>query len=150
MDKKELAKIISSTLGKSFIKKSSTWRLHREDIITVVNMQRSNFSNSYYINMGFFFKKIEPLNENPFDYQCHLRARIEAFLSTGELDRRALDFEDTTIDDMDRYTAIENAVKKMANVIGEVNSDDDVLRLVKETNLFKNMIPLQVKAYLGL
>lgn len=60
MDSKELSTIINNELKvKWYKKKWLTWNINFEDIIWVVNFQKSLYWNQYYINIGLFLKNID-------------------------------------------------------------------------------------------
>jgi hypothetical protein len=70
------------------VRVGSTWYFDSPEVIGVVNLQRSMWGASYYINLGVLVKALSTLHR-PKEYQCHLRGRIENFMKvpgfTGEL-----------------------------------------------------------------
>ena len=60
MDKKNLVEIIDSELKPlGFKRKGIIWRAESDELIKEVDLQKSNFSNLYYLNFGFIIKGLE-------------------------------------------------------------------------------------------
>ena len=58
-------------------KKSGRWYRHCEDVIVVVDLQKSYWGNSYYVNMGFFLRALgEKLF--PLGRECPISVRLES------------------------------------------------------------------------
>ncbi len=58
-------------------KRSSTWYLDEGDLIKVVNLQKSSYSNLYYPNLSIYFKAIGGSDEPyPKEEECHIRTRL--------------------------------------------------------------------------
>jgi hypothetical protein len=67
-----------------FRKQGPTWHRSRVDAIEVLNIQGSQWSKSFYINLGTYFKAIGN-EERPKEYDCHIRQRL--CVITDELDK---------------------------------------------------------------
>ncbi len=77
IDKKALLKTISTQFKiAGFVKKRSSLYLDGKDTIIVINLQRLDWSDQYYVNVGFYLKK---LGEDiyPQYNHCHLYYRLE-------------------------------------------------------------------------
>lgn len=59
-----------------FKRKGATWYLRNDDIIAVVNLQKSNYDATHFLNLGFWIRAIEDV-ENPREAQCHVHVRAE-------------------------------------------------------------------------
>jgi hypothetical protein len=59
-----------------FSKKGLTWYLRKEDVIAVLNLQKSNYDDAFFINLGFWLRQIEDI-QNPKGEQCHVLSRAE-------------------------------------------------------------------------
>lgn len=55
-----------------------------EKIVIIVNIQKSNFDESYYINYGFLLKEIHDLVEYPKIYECDYIGRFINYLGEKE------------------------------------------------------------------
>jgi hypothetical protein len=87
MEKKTFKKIINDVLTLNGLSKNKNYYyIDNEDVIFVVGLQKSNFSNSYYINIGIIIKKLNPALENPRDVDGDIRARFSFQQKGKELD----------------------------------------------------------------
>ena len=59
-----------------FKKRSLSWYLNGKDTIVVVNLQRSDWSKLYYINIGIWLKALGD-ELFPKHYKCHMYWRVE-------------------------------------------------------------------------
>jgi hypothetical protein len=146
MEKKELASILNEVLAPiGFKKKSDYWVINGNEITKTVNLQKSQFSNNFYINYGYILKSV-PLNGlmmhvfkgfGSIDKTEH--QRITALLDLGN-----------NISNEDRTKELKKLLfEKLVLNIQEVNTEEDVLsELKKRPNL--NDIPLVVKKHFSL
>ena len=66
--------------GEGMARRSSSWyRRTSDEVIQVLNLQRSQFSPRYYVNLGFWLLGLGD-NEFPKEFECHVRIRLDAFL----------------------------------------------------------------------
>ena len=84
VDAKDLEKLLTSLLRPvGFHREGRNWRFDLPDVIQVVNLQRSRWSNSFYLNIGIFVRGVQ--NEpgrvrseaKPNIVECHFRIRLE-------------------------------------------------------------------------
>ncbi len=66
-----------------FIKNSGAWYRRQGDAISVVDLQKSQYGNQYYINVGLWLLEIAD-ERFPKEWVCHLRTRLEALLPPHE------------------------------------------------------------------
>jgi hypothetical protein len=79
IDKKTFKKAFGLPFEKAgFVKKGQSWYLHGEDAIIVVNLQKSSWSELFYINMGIWLKAFGETVLPQFNH-CHLYYRVEYF-----------------------------------------------------------------------
>ena len=79
IDKKLFKKSFSLPFDRSgFIKKGQTWDFFGKDVIVVVNLQKCDWGEYYFINVGFYLKAFGEV-DFPLDNQCHLGYRAENF-----------------------------------------------------------------------
>jgi len=50
--------------------------LRKEEVIGVLNVQKSNYDDTFFINLGFWLRQIEDI-QNPKNEQCHVLSRAE-------------------------------------------------------------------------
>ena len=60
-------------------KKGPTWHFIDDDFVRVFNLQGSQWSTSFYLNLGIYVRSLGPL-ERPNEYDCHLRERVDAIV----------------------------------------------------------------------
>src|ERR1039457_4103701 len=128
MVKKELASILNEVLLPiGFKKKGDYWVINGDEIAKMVNLQRSQFSNSFYINYGYILKSI-PLN----GLMMHV---FKGFGSIDKIEQQRftvlLDLGND-ISNKDRAKELREALEKLALNIQEVNTEDDVLNELKK------------------
>jgi hypothetical protein len=104
--------------GAEFRRKSSTWYRDLHETVLVVDVQKSNFGEQYYVNLGVLVKGL-PVPDGgklpPKENQCHIRLRIEA-LKHDEEDqlKQILNLEDGSIGAADRKQGIARAIVRIA------------------------------------
>ena len=52
----------------------------RNGLVIVCNLQKSNYDNSHYINIGIWIEAIEGKNKTPYENICHIRFRADKFI----------------------------------------------------------------------
>jgi hypothetical protein len=78
IDKKSLKKSIALPLENvGFVKKGQTWYLDSKDVISVVNLQKCDWGEWYFINVGIWLKVLEE-GSFPKESECHLNYRAES------------------------------------------------------------------------
>lgn len=146
MEKKELESILSEILVPiGFKKKGDYWVVNGEEITKMVNLQKSQFSNSFQINYGYILKSI-PLN----GLMMHV---FNGFGSTDKTEQQII----TALLDLGNKISNEDRLKqlkkllleKLLHNVQEVNTEEDVLiELKKRPHL--DDIPLVVKKHFSL
>lgn len=121
MKKTELSNYINNTfISKGYNKKSNNWIFRNDEITKIINIQKSKFNDSYYLNYGFTLNKI-PLN----NLNAHIFKRLN---------------------NTDDLIQIEENLPALLDVI---NSENDFFIYLKRLpNL--NEIPVVVKNYFKL
>jgi Domain of unknown function (DUF4304) len=76
MDKKEFKKAISGVLKREgFSNKGQSFFKSGADCIVVLNLQKSDYEDKYYVNLGFWLKEAGEVIF-PADNHCHIQARL--------------------------------------------------------------------------
>jgi hypothetical protein len=77
---------IESALKARFLRKGSTWYREFEETVLVIELQKSNYGDEYYVNLGVFVKSLTPtpVKLPPREYKCHIRCRAESLISELE------------------------------------------------------------------
>lgn len=143
MDKKDLANILNEVLVPiGFKKKGNYWVINGDAITKMVNLQKSNHGNFFYINYGYI------LNSIPLDNEMmHVYNRVTS-LDVEERNRitSLLDL-DSDISNQDRTEGLKKILlDKLISKIQSVNTEGELLEeLRKRPHL--NDIPLTVKKH---
>lgn len=140
MERKELTNIIDEILKPlGFTKKGNYWRLEGEELFKIVNLQKSSYSNKYYINYGFDIK-----NLNYDSLSMHIFRGIS---TEDSEDRDILDFEKDLNSRIEKIKWL--VTKVLLPNLNEINSLSDLINdLKKQPHL--NDIPIKIKEFLGL
>jgi len=144
MSKLILPKILNELLNPlGFSKKGNYWTLKNDQLTKVVYLQKSKFSNIFYINYGFI------LNSLPLD---DLTMHVQTGLSSSNIDLNNKIKELLNLENNISSESRTNNLKQVINEIFEqefygINTEKDlILELKNRSNL--NDIPLIVKKYL--
>lgn len=146
VEKKEFVKLIDEVLKPlKFKKKGDNWIFESNEIKKIVNLQKSKYANSYYLNYGYIINKLEIRN-----LQMHVLNRLSS-VDDAENNRinTLLDFE-SCITDVKRLHDLRNLIEN--NLIAEfqrVDNESDLLQEIKKRPTL-NDVPLVVKKHFGL
>lgn len=146
MKKKELVTILNEMLSPlGFKKKGNYWLVNGNVITKMINLQKSNYGDVFYINYGYIIHAI-PLG----DLMMHVYNRMTS-VNVEERNRIAflLNLE-TAISDEERTKALKEMLQKaLIAKVQAVNSEEDLLvELKKKPHL--NDITLAVKKHFDL
>jgi hypothetical protein len=92
-EKRELLKAIAPVLKDAgFKKKDATWRRTKDSFIQIFNVQGSQWSKSFYFNLGVY---ITALGEDkaPLEHDSHIRNRADSLATDRERSGQLLDLE---------------------------------------------------------
>jgi hypothetical protein len=95
-----------------FRKTGATWRRTTEESVVLLNIQGSQWSRSFYINLGAYYRVLGDL-DRPSEYQCHVRARLSQLVPDQRRLADLLDFERPMPDD-ERSTELIDVVVAVA------------------------------------
>ncbi len=113
IDKRKLSAALTAELSPfGFTRRGSTWYRRTQDVIAVLNLQKSNYDATFFLNLGFWLRTIEQV-EHPKEEQCHVRTRAEELWPTANPSIAELLSESTIGDDCGkRITAIRTFVRE--------------------------------------
>lgn len=114
--KRQIAAAFAPVLkAAGYRKRRLTWYRDWPDTITVFDVQRSRWSDSYYLNLGVYLKALgdEPA---PGEHRCHVRTRVGRLVPEAERLPllAALDFDTATTDPDGRMPTLVAAVSAVA------------------------------------
>jgi hypothetical protein len=94
IDKKDFRKAVADPFKQAmYVKKGQSWYLDGEDAVIVVNFQKSNFNEEYFMNIGIWLKAFG-VALFPKENLCHLSFRVERlFPEDWEIVRNGLSLE---------------------------------------------------------
>ncbi len=140
---KILANILSELLIlNGFKKKGNYWVIDGNELTKVVHLQKSQFSNSFYINYGYI------INSIPLDgLTMHVFQQVSS-LEEKEKNRivQLLNL-DIDISDSVRIEELNNILKiKLVDKMNSISSEDDLKKMIENfAQAQLNMIPSSVK-----
>jgi hypothetical protein len=76
-----------------FEKSGATWRKTNDDVVSVLNLQGSQWGPSFYVNLGVYFRALGD-REAPCEADCHIRTRLDDLVPDPARDICLLDFEE--------------------------------------------------------
>ncbi|QSB26288.1 DUF4304 domain-containing protein [Flavobacterium sp. CLA17] len=145
MEKKELSNILSEVLLPfGFKKKSDYWVLNQDIIIKIINLQKSQFNNSFYINYGYVLKSI------PLTGMMHIYNR----LTSSNIEERNWILEllnlENDISINERTTELKKILLEIIiSSMQIINTEQDLINELKKRPHL-NDVPLNVKEHLNL
>lgn len=93
-------------------KRADTWCRQDVDVISVLNLQKSNYSRQYYINVALWLKALGEAKA-PMEHKCHIRFRLERLMPIDEREvTRLLNLEDVTMADEERSAQISSLIER--------------------------------------
>jgi hypothetical protein len=75
-----------------FKKTGATWRRTIDEVIAVINIQGSQWSRTFYLNLGVYYLQIGDKLQ-PCEFDCHVRTRLENLTDNRTRLIEVLDFE---------------------------------------------------------
>lgn len=127
-EKRELLKAIAPVLKDAgFKKKDATWRRTKDGFIQIFNVQGSQWSKSFYFNLGVY---ITALGEDkaPLEHDSHIRNRADNLATDRERYGQLLDLENDIPAD-ERYKELAELIE--SRVIPWLEEFSDHQRIVE-------------------
>lgn len=125
-----------------------TWRKGVPLGIAVLNLQKSQWGDQYYVNFGLYIRDLGPLTE-PRAEQCHYFARAESVARSEEQRWRGLLDLECAIPDDERQREIEMFLTEDVSPFLEQIGTDDGLRTAFAQGRLTQALTLDLKRYLG-
>nr|WP_014235126.1 DUF4304 domain-containing protein [Arthrobacter rhombi]AER68059.1 hypothetical protein [Arthrobacter rhombi] len=66
-----------------FSKKSGSWYRTSDDVVSVVELQRSQYGPWYYVNLAAWLRALGE-EKAPKEHKCHMRTRLDNLVGAGE------------------------------------------------------------------
>lgn len=131
--KYELERVISSSLSGNPEIKKDNWYIQRDNFVILINLQKSDYSDCYYLNLGICFgaEKYPQINK------CDIRWRVDDYSTGSEIDKN-LDFEDRSASLKEKLNNVSFFIQSVINPI------IDSLDSVKDIRNFLNSSPKKI------
>ena len=102
IEKKQIEDLIKPYLKQiGFKKKGATWHRLKSDFIQVINIQGSQWSKIFFINLGVYLKELGN-EETPVEYKCHIRQRLDSLVPDPVYMNKLCDVHSFGFGDFDR------------------------------------------------
>lgn len=140
--KKELDHLLTP-LG--FKKSGNKWTIETEELEKIVELQKSNFSNSYYLNYGYNFKDLDYK-----EVSMHIGNRLSSLnQKENELFIQTLDLE-SLLNPIERIKNLEYFITVLLiPEIRKTNTKQDIIEELKSRNHLNNVF-LKIKRHLNI
>lgn len=145
MEKKDLIKLLNEIfIPLNFRREGNNWVFNSNELIKIINLQKSNYSNAFYINYGYIIKGLE------LTTSMHIEDRL-ASISKEEQKRITdlLDFHTAIQPDQRLRELKQIIIDKIIMQVQLVNTEKDLLSNL-QTRAHLNNIPLVVKRHFNL
>lgn len=145
MKKKDLIQLLDSIFTSlKFKRKGNNWVVNGDVISKIINLQKSNYGNFFYINYGFVIQGLE------LTTVTHIGNRLASVDKNEQLRiTDLLDLENNISDDV-RLSELKTLItKKILYKMQSMNTEEDILNELK-TRPNLNNIPLIVKKHFHL
>lgn len=131
-----------------FRKKADTWYSEKLETILVINLQKSQWGQQYYVNLAVWFKALGEVKIPPKEHLCHVRARLTVL--TNDSLEKALDLEGKELDDLQKQRIIENSIRETAiPFLEECSTLASLKRQYEGERLAKVMVHKNLKDLIG-
>jgi hypothetical protein len=145
MEKKDLIKLLDEIfVPLGFKRKGNNWMLNGDELSKLINLQKSNYSNAFYINYGYIIKGLE------LTTMTHVENRLASI--NKEEQKRITDLLDleTEMPTDQRLAELKKFITdKIAVQMQSVNTEANLLNDLKKRPHLNNM-PLVVKRHFNL
>ncbi|MBT2561347.1 DUF4304 domain-containing protein [Pedobacter sp. ISL-68] len=144
MEKQDLINLLNEIfVPLGFKKKGNNWVLNKEEIAKILNLQKSQFSNSFYINYDYIVKAI------PLDgFRAHI---FNGLSSSNEVEnayiKQLLDLE-SSVNPEKRLSDLRDRIQsKIVSEFNEVNNEADLLKVLNRRERLIGIPPLVLEHF---
>lgn len=146
------SKLVKEALGAplkeaGFKKKSDSWYWANDEVVLLVNLQKSQYGDQYYVNCGVAMKSLGAA-EFPKEHHCHIRFRLTAVVSEEEAKEieSVFDLENESFSYQQRKEEVSRLIRDIAlPILQGCSSESGIAETVKSGRLAKAMVHKQVK-----
>ena len=148
-DREKIESDIAPIMKKSgFKRKGIRWFYESDETILVIELQKSYYGESYYINLKIYFKQFE--NIASLSYGSHLYIRIDEFYSQDESKyRHYFDMDEYSMTYDEKIGWITNLIKEraipMLMLFKTLKSSKEALNNYEKHNIPKSLLNSALK-----
>ena len=143
MKKEDLVDLLTRTLSSAgFKRKGNNWVNNSGEVSKVVNLQKSEFSNSYYLNYGYVIKTLQ-LDGT----KMHIYLRLST--KDGEVKDSVSELLDLSNDmpDSERYDRLHNVIFDiLLSELGSINTEEEIKQKILD-GTWQHIVPISVRKY---
>lgn len=145
MEKKDLIKLLDEIfIPLGFKRKGNNWTFNGDELSKIVNLQKSNYGNSFYINYGYIIKGLELTTTTHVGNRLASTEKKEQKRITDLLDLENSIYREDRLSELKRFV-YDEIVSDFMNI----NTKEDLLNNLKKRPHLNN-IPLVVKKLFNL
>jgi hypothetical protein len=138
MSERNVVQQVVDDWGKAlgFEKRSGSWYRTGDEVISVSNLQKSQYGPSYYFNQAFWLRELGD-ERYPKDNKCHIRLRLGSLLGADAERLDQLLNLDDPVSDVDRVVALTTILNDRLLPVIERGSSLAGLRSLLDEGVFK-------------
>ena len=142
MKTSDLEKILKTKLKEiGFTKQGPTWHRKKEIVIQVINIQKSSWSDLFFINLGVYLTPIGN-TDKPKENHCHLRRRLSSLVKNIEEFNKTVDYTENNNIDEGLLEYIEGEALQWLESCSTIDG------LITELNSTETLITLNAREYI--
>ncbi len=146
-DLKLLIEALSEPLKKAgFKKRSDSWYWSNDEVVLLINLQKSQYGDQYYVNGGVALKLLGAV-EFPKEHHCHIRFRLTGVVSEEEKKEivSVFDLENESLSNQHRKEEASRLIKDIAlPILQGCLSKSGIVETVKSGRFANAMVHKQV------
>ncbi len=120
-----------------FKKKGLTWYKKFPECICVVNLQKSNYNNLYYLNVASYIRSIDPIIDYPKEEKCHIRTRLgDNFIGLNLSSQMTRD---------ERNSYLDILFSEICERINQINHLKGIITYLGKNPILRNIMPIAAK-----
>lgn len=131
-----------------FFRKGDSWFRNSTDVIEVVNLQKSQYGDQYYLNYSLW---LQALGESSFPTEetCHIRMRVGSIISSTDSLAELLDLDSSAADDTRRADIAALLAAEFLPLADSGRTIDGLRALLTGKRLNKAMVHVHARTLLG-
>jgi hypothetical protein len=130
-----------------FLKHGATWHHSKGSVIHVVNVQGSQWSKAFYVNLGIFFTQID-MAESPAQHLCHVRARLSDLVPDAGRLANLLDLDEKPLSPADGEELLHLLLRHGIPWLERYSTREGILNAAADKN--PPMIRVRARKYFGI